>query len=413
VKLIIQIPSYNEEKTIARTLADLPRSIEGISSIETLVIDDGSIDGTAEAARRAGANHVVRLLSHRGLSTAFLAGINAALRLGADIIVNTDADNQYRGEDVARIVQPIIQKKAEVVIGDRDVRNSPHMSGLKKLLQRLGSRAVGLASGMDVSDVTSGFRAFSRDAAYELNVFNPFTYTLETIIQAGNRNLPVQSVVVRTNPPTRESRLYRGMWSYVRKSAVTIFRIYTLYRPLKTFFALGALFLAGGLILGIRFLYHYAAGAGAGHIQSLILAAILLIVGFQTILIGLVADLISVNRRLSEEVLTRIRKMERVSARRVREPRRDRAEPRPSAPAVPAEPADAEPPTHWVWLLDENRLDEMTTEPAADLEKTEETPRRRRRRRGRGLSGERPSREPLPHVHPRAGSEPPPRNDES
>ncbi|HKO55204.1 MAG TPA: glycosyltransferase family 2 protein, partial [Thermoanaerobaculia bacterium] len=224
MKLIVQIPAFNEEATIAQTLRDIPKKIDGVTSIETLVIDDGSTDNTVEAARKAGATHVVQLRSHRGLSAAFVAGIDAALRLGADIIVNTDADNQYSGADVAKLAGPIVRGTAELVIGDREVANSPHMSGMKRMLQRLGSWTVGRASGLTVGDVTSGFRAFSRDAAMQINVFNPFTYTLETVIQAGNRNLGVQSVPIRTNAPTRPSRLYRGVGTYLRKSVATIFR---------------------------------------------------------------------------------------------------------------------------------------------------------------------------------------------
>src|SRR5437773_2104831 len=310
MKLIVQIPAYNEEKTIAQTLRDIPRKIDGFASIETLVIDDGSIDDTASEARKAGANHVVQLKTHRGLSSAFVAGVDAALRFGADIIVNTDADNQYAGADIPKLVAPILRGTADVVIGDREVSKSPHMSAFKRLLQRLGSRTVGLASGLRVGDVTSGFRAFSRDAAMQINVFNPFTYTLETIIQAGNRNLGVQSVAVRTNAPTRPSRLYRGLGTYLRKSMATIFRIYTLYKPLKTFFTIGALLMLAGIGIGLRFLWLVASGEHGGHVQSLILAAVFLIVGFQTLLIGLIADLISVNRRLSEEVLIRIKGLE-------------------------------------------------------------------------------------------------------
>jgi glycosyltransferase involved in cell wall biosynthesis len=299
LKLIIQIPAYNEEATIAQTLRDIPRKIEGVHAVETLVIDDGSTDKTVEAARKAGATHIVQLKSHRGLSSAFVAGIDAAIRLGADIIVNTDADNQYAAADMARLVSPIVKGTAEVVIGDRNVSSSPHMSGLKRALQRMGSWAVGRVSGVAVPDATSGFRAFSREAALQINVFNPFTYTLETIIQSGNRNLGVQSVPVRTNAPTRPSRLYRGMGTYLRKSIVTIFRIHTLYRPLKTFFAMGTLLIFAGVALGARFLWFFAQGDRGGHVQSLILAAVFLITGFFTWLIALLADLISVNRRLS------------------------------------------------------------------------------------------------------------------
>jgi glycosyltransferase involved in cell wall biosynthesis len=388
MKLIVQIPAYNEEATIAQTLRDLPKRIDGIHSVETLIIDDGSTDNTVDAARKAGATHIVELKSHQGLSAAFRAGIDAAVRLGADVIVNTDADNQYKGADVARLVAPIIRGTAEVVIGDRQVASSPYMSPLKRLLQRTGSWAVGLASGVSVPDVTSGFRAFSREAALQINVFNPFTYTLETIIQSGHRNLGVQSVAIRTNAPTRPSRLYRGMGTYLRKSASTIFRIYTLYKPLKTFFAIGMVLLLAGATLGGRFLWYFFQGERGGHVQSLILAAVLLIAGFQTLLIGLLADLISVNRRLSEEILVRVRKLEApetVDRRPKRdrpqqqsaakeEPRRERTSAAPAAAKPKAEPpaaaaaaaAPANPnSTQWVWLLDEDKLQDRGIMPAA------------------------------------------------
>ncbi|MBV8518642.1 MAG: glycosyltransferase family 2 protein [Acidobacteria bacterium] len=390
MKLIIQIPAFNEEATIAQALRDLPKKLDGITAIETLVIDDGSSDKTVDAARKAGANHILQLKTHRGLSAAFVAGIDAALRLGADIIVNTDADNQYAASDLARLVTPIVKGAAEVVIGDRQVAQSPHMSALKKALQRLGSWAVGKASGLSVGDVTSGFRAFSRDAAMQINVFNPFTYTLETVIQAGNRNLGVQSVAVRTNAPTRPSRLYRGMGTYLRKSIATIFRIYTVYRPLKTFFAIGSLLMLCGVALGARFLVYFAEGDRGGHVQSLILAAVFLVTGFQTWLIALLADLVAVNRRLTEDVLIRVKRLEspeRATRRDARpqqqqpreqqpreqqppreqqqQPQRDARPPRPqreprreapAAAAAEAQPAQA--PTQWVWLLDEEKLNE-------------------------------------------------------
>jgi glycosyltransferase involved in cell wall biosynthesis len=381
MKLIVQIPAYNEEATIAQTLRDIPKKLDGINTVETLVIDDGSTDNTADVARKAGATHVVQLKTHRGLSSAFTAGIDAAIRLGADVIVNTDADNQYLGADVARLVAPIVKGTAEVVIGDREVAKSEHMSPLKRLLQRLGSWTVGKASGLTVGDVTSGFRAFSREAALQINVFNPFTYTLETIIQSGNRNLGVQTVTIRTNAPTRPSRLYRGIGTYMRKSVATIFRIYTLYKPLKTFFAIGAVLMLAGVAIGARFLWYFLQGDRGGHVQSLILAAVFLIVGFQTMLIGLMADLISVNRRLSEELLIRMKRLE--SPARQQQPRRKE---RPTAPP----PAQKEPETQWVWLLDEDKLGEgapaATTTAAPPSEPREETAgggsRRRRRRRG-------------------------------
>jgi glycosyltransferase involved in cell wall biosynthesis len=378
LKLIIQIPAFNESKTIGATLADLPKKIDGVDQIETLVIDDGSSDGTGEVARKAGATHVVRLLSNRGLSTAFKTGIATALRLGADIIVNTDADNQYHGADVAKIVAPIIDGTADVVVGDREVGRSPHMRPLKRALQMLGSRAVSIASGVDVRDVTSGFRAFSREAALQINVFNPFTYTLETIIQAGHHNLVVKCVPVETNPPTRPSRLYRGIGSYVRKSSVTVFRVSTLYRPLQTFFAIGALLFLSGTAIGARFLYFFSRGQ-TGHVQSLILAAVLLLAGFQTMLIGLVADLISVNRRLSEEILIRSRQRDRGQpVRRRPQPREEKQPYRKHKTERP--PAQSEPlGSQWVWLADEAKLEGHGEESPAVPGQS----RRRRRRRRR------------------------------
>ncbi|MEO8033441.1 MAG: glycosyltransferase family 2 protein, partial [Acidobacteriota bacterium] len=367
-----------------------------ITSIETLVIDDGSTDKTAEAARKAGATHVVQLTNHQGLSAAFRAGIDNALRRGADIIVNTDADNQYLGADVAALVAPIVRGTAAVVIGDRQVANSPHMSPIKRLLQRIGSWTVGLASGLRVADVTSGFRAFSREAAMQINVFNPFTYTLETIIQSGNRNLSVQSVPVRTNAPTRPSRLYRGIGTYLRKSVATIFRTYTMYRPLKTFFFIGSILMLAGVAIGARFLWFFAEGERGGHVQSLILAAVLLVCGFQTLLIGLVADLISVNRRLSEDILTRIKRMEAPEvavkakpperaerpARPERNERPDRGPRRePARPAAlqPAAAAPAAPATQWVWLLDEDKLQDRGNPTTPKGEARERAPEPRER----------------------------------
>jgi glycosyltransferase involved in cell wall biosynthesis len=392
MKLIIQIPAFNEETTIAQALRDVPKTIDGVTAIETLVIDDGSTDATADAARKAGATHVLQLKTHRGLSAAFVAGIDAALRLGADVIVNTDADNQYAGADIARLVAPIVKGTADVVIGDRDVAKSPHMSPLKRMLQRFGSWTVGRASGLRVADVTSGFRAFSREAAMQINVFNPFTYTLETVIQAGNRNLGVQSVIVRTNAPTRPSRLYRGIGTYLRKSVATIFRIYTVYRPLKTFFAIGTLLFICGAALGARFLYYYFRGEN-GHVQSLILAGVFLITGFQTWLIALLADLIAVNRRLTEDVLIRVKKLEspaqerKARPQRQQQPQRERT-PRPPRAEKAEKPEKAEPQTQWVWLLDENKLaDRAEPQPEPETEEAEapaspDAPKRRRRRRG-------------------------------
>jgi glycosyltransferase involved in cell wall biosynthesis len=393
MKLIVQIPAFNEEKTIAQTLREIPKRVDGFTAVETLVIDDGSSDKTADAARKAGATHIVQLRNHRGLSAAFVAGIDAALRLGADVIVNTDADNQYAAADIARLVAPIVRGTAEVVIGDREVSKSPHMSAIKKALQRLGSWTVGKASGVRVADVTSGFRAFSREAAMQINVFNPFTYTLETIIQSGNRNLVVQTVTVKTNAPTRESRLYSGVGTYLRKSIATIFRIYTLYKPLKTFFAIGAVLMLAGLGLGARFVWAFSRGDRAGHIQSLILCAVFLVTGFQTWLIALLADLIAVNRRLSEEVLIRVKKLESPERRpqRARDERRDRPPQRPQQNVPAGQPqaqqprAPEKPATQWVWLMDDEKEKEAEPEAAAPAPAPEAPgPEVRRRRRRRG-----------------------------
>ena len=395
MKLIIQIPAYNEAATIARTIADLPRRIPGIVSIEFLMIDDGSTDNTIAIARRAGVHHIVRLLNHRGLATAFKAGIDAALAAGADIIVNTDADNQYKGAEIQILVEPILRGEAEVVIGDRQTANSPHMGILKRQLQQLGSWAVGIAAGKRIPDVTSGFRAFTREAALQMNVFNPFTYTLETIIQAGHRNLSIVSVPITTNEPTRPSRLYRGNFNYVRKSIVTIFRIYALYRPLKTFFMMGAVLFLAGALIGARFLSFYFAGDPGGHVQSLILASILLIIGFQTMLIGLLADLISVNRRVNEELLLRLRRTQLETPKLPVKPRRDprtdsrpAEQPKPNRPGKPsAPPKKAEP--QWVWLMDGEgnavadgeKSMHASESPALAIEAAD-GPKRRRRRRG-------------------------------
>ncbi|MCX7707465.1 MAG: glycosyltransferase family 2 protein [Anaerolineae bacterium] len=310
MKLIIQIPCYNEEATLPLTLADLPRALPGVDEIEVLVVDDGSRDRTAEVARELGVAHIVRHKRNRGLAAAFQTGLEAALAAGADIIVNTDADNQYYGPDIARLVEPILAGRADIVVGDRGVAALAHFSPLKRLLQRLGSWVVERAAGIPIPDATSGFRAFSREAALRLTVLSEYTYTLETLIQAGARGMAVAFVPVRTNPQTRRSRLIRNIPSFLAISAVTILRFYTMYRPLRVFMTLGSVLVAAALVLGVRFLYFFALGRGAGHVQSLILAAILTIVGFQVGLIGLVADAVSMNRRMLEEMTWRARRGE-------------------------------------------------------------------------------------------------------
>jgi len=310
VKLIVQIPCYNEAETLPQTLADLPRRIEGVDVIEFLVIDDGSTDRTVEVARQSGVHHIVRMTKNKGLANGFMAGLDACLRLGADIIVNTDADNQYCGADVVRLVEPILRGEAELVVGDRNTGGITHFSWMKKRLQGLGSWVVRQVSNTEIPDATSGFRALSRDAALQMNVVSRFTYTLETLIQAGKKNLAVAHVPVRTNSQTRESRLFRSNWSYVKQSMATILRIYTMYEPLKMFSYIGALVFTVGLLLGLRFVFYYLITGGAGHIQSLILAAILLIVGFQVFVMGLLADLLGSNRQLTENLLYRLKKIE-------------------------------------------------------------------------------------------------------
>ena len=310
MKLIIQIPCYNEAQGLAATVRALPRTLPGIDQIEYLVIDDGSTDATAETARAAGVHHIVRFPGHRGLARAFVAGLEAALRGGADIIVNTDADNQYQSEDIIQLIAPILAGQAELVIGDRGIARVPTFSLFKRWLQSMGSAVVTQASGLHIPDATSGFRALSREAALRTLVLSSYSYTLETLIQAGARQIAVQYVPVRTNPPTRPSRLMRNTYHYLTNSAATIVRAYTTYRPLPVFLTIGAGLLSVGLLVGARFLFFYLNGEGSGHIQSLILAAILLIVGFQVGLIGLVADLISSNRKILEEIVYRLRRLE-------------------------------------------------------------------------------------------------------
>ncbi len=310
MKLIIQIPCYNEEECLPATLADLPTAVEGIDQIEVLVIDDGSDDGTSRVAREAGVDHILRVPVNQGLARAFSAGLDYAIKRGADIIVNTDADNQYKGESIAALIEPILHREADIVIGNRNPSKLGHFSLTKRLLQWLGSWTVRRLSGTSIPYAASGFRAFSKEAALRMNVVSEFTYTLETVIQAGKKQLLVTHVDIEVNPARRPSRLFRGLGSYVLRSSSTMIRIYALYEPLRVFSLIGAVLLAGGGALGLRFLYFYVSGNGGGHIQSLILAAVLLLAGFQTVLIGLVADLIGSSRRILEDAMLRIRRLE-------------------------------------------------------------------------------------------------------
>ncbi len=310
MKLIIQIPCFNEEKTLPETIADLPKKIDGIDIIEYLIIDDGSKDRTVEVARECGVSHVVKQTRNKGLAKGFMAGIDACLRLGADIIVNTDADNQYCGADIEKLVRPILEGVSDIVIGERPIMDTEHFSWKKKQFQKLGSWVVRVASKTKVPDAPSGFRAYSREAALRLNVINEYTYTLETIIQAGRNKTAISSVPIRTNPETRPSRLFSSMWKYMQRSAVVIVRSFMMYRPLTFFLWIGAILMLCGIGIGIRYIVLLIQNPGAGHIQSLILAAIFSIIGFQTISIGMLADIISANRKILEDVQYRVRKAE-------------------------------------------------------------------------------------------------------
>lgn len=306
--LIIQIPCYNEESTLGVTLTALPRQVDGFEHVEWLVIDDGSTDGTVTVARAHGVDHIVRLVGNQGLARAFMAGVESALRLGADAIVNLDADNQYHAGDIPALLAPIREGRAEMVVGARPIATTAHFSPAKKLLQRLGSWAVRAASRTEVRDAPSGFRAFSRDAALRLNVFSGYTYTLETIIQAGQKGLAVASVPVRTNPDLRPSRLVRSVPSYVGRSVFTILRIFVTYKPLRFFLGAGGLCLLAGVGVGVRWVALYFSGTPRSHVPSLILAAILALTGVQLVVFGLVADLLAVNRKLLEDVQFRLRR---------------------------------------------------------------------------------------------------------
>jgi glycosyltransferase involved in cell wall biosynthesis len=311
VKLIVQIPCFNEEQTLPATIADIPREVPGIDQVEILIVDDGSADRTSAVARECGADHVIRFPQNRGLGHAFKAGFDASLRLGADIIINTDGDNQYYGGDIEKLVEPILGGRADLVIGDRQTGAIAHFSFFKRYLQGFGSRMISRLAGIEVPDVASGFRAFSREAALQLSTFTEFDHTAEHVIGAGYSRLAVVSVPIRTNPKTRESRLFSNIGEFVFKSGSISLRTWARYAALKIFALCGALTFAVGVLLGLRFLYYFFfAGEGLIHVQSLILAAILLLAGFQMFLTGVVADLIATNRSLLEDVLRRVKDLE-------------------------------------------------------------------------------------------------------
>lgn len=310
MKLIIQIPCYNEAETLEIALNDLPKTLEGIDEIEYLIINDGSQDDTVRVAKEWGVHHIVSFKQNKGLAKGFMAGLDGCLRNGADIIVNTDADNQYCAEDIQKLIQPILDGKADMVIGARPIDETEHFSFLKKKLQHFGSWVVRKASNTSIPDAPSGFRAFSREAAMRMNVVNDYTYTLETIVQAGREKIPLASVPVRTNAELRPSRLFKSIWGYVKKSIVTILRAYMMYKPLKCFTYLALPPVVVGMLIGCRFLYYLALGQGGGKVQSLILACTLIIIGFLTFMIGLVADVIAANRRILQDTQYHARKIE-------------------------------------------------------------------------------------------------------
>lgn len=310
MKLIIQIPCFNESAVLPTTLAQLPRELPGCDQVEWLVIDDGSADDTSAVARSCGVDHVIRHPTNRGLAAAFMTGLEESIALGADIVLNTDADNQYDARDIPQLIAPILAGQADLVVGARPIEDTAHFSWLKKRLQRLGSYVVRKASGTEVEDAPSGFRAMTRDVAMRLNVFNTYTYTIETLIQAGRSNIKVLSVPVRTNADLRPSRLVRGLFDYVSKSLTTIVRIFATYRSLTFFWLVSLAFTGVGLVAGVRYLILKAMGFGEGHVQSVILAAACVTIGLMTFVLGFLADLISVNRRLLERIEWRVRRLE-------------------------------------------------------------------------------------------------------
>lgn len=310
MKLVIQIPCYNEEESLPLTLAELPRTVPGFDGVEWLIIDDGSTDRTSEVAREHAVDRIVRLPKNLGLSRAFAAGLEAAITMGADVIVNTDADNQYSSQDIPKLVAPILAGQAEIVIGERPISTTPHFSPIKKALQRIGSRVVRRLSSTTIPDAPSGFRAISRDAAMRLHVFNDYSYTLEMIVQAGRKGMAITSVPIRTNPDLRPSRLYSSVPGYLRRQALTVLRIFITYRPFYFFAVPGVLSFLTGFLIGLRFLYFFVTGTGAGHVQSLILAALLLGSGMFLVIVGLVTDLIAVNRKMLESISYRLWRLE-------------------------------------------------------------------------------------------------------
>ncbi len=318
IKLIIQIPCFNEENTLAETIADFPKKIEGIDIIETLIIDDGSTDRTIEVANKLGVNHIIKNTKNLGLARSFRRGLDACLHLGADIVVNTDGDNQYAGGDIPKLVKPILDNKAEIVIGDRQTQKIEHFSPIKKLLQRLGSRVVRELSGTEIPDVVSGFRAISRDAALKLNIISSYSYTIEMVIQAGKKNIAITHVPITINPKTRESRLFKSIPDFIGQQLKSIIRMYTMYQPLRVFFYIGLIFSTLGALPIIRFIYFYFTGNGDGHIQSLVIGGVLLIIGFITFMFALLADLISFNRQLTEITLEKVRRIELLESNNIK-----------------------------------------------------------------------------------------------
>ncbi len=310
MKLIVQIPCLNEEKTLPQTVRDIPRQIEGIDEVEILIIDDGSTDRTVQVARELGVDHIVTHINNKGLAAAFRNGLDACLRLGADIIVNTDGDNQYKGQDIPKLVAPIIKGHAEIVVGDRQTDKIQHFGLYKKILQKVGSSIVRVLSGADLPDAVSGFRAFSRDSAMQLNILTHYSYTVETILQAGKRHIAIASVHVGTNPKTRESRLVKSIPSFIINQFNTMARMYAMHQPLRYFFVISSLVMLSGAVPMVRFLNFYIKGQSDGHIQSLVIGSVLIMIGFQILVMGFLGDVISFNRRLIEDTLNRVKKIE-------------------------------------------------------------------------------------------------------